>query len=374
MAAQVADAAQPRRRLGERAHGGEDGRELADLVEVGVETDQPLARADPQAVLGALDARAHLREQVAQRVAGLRGARRATPAPSPSRRSRSQRRGTARRWRGRAPRRGRARAAGRGGRATWRRRGRRCRRRRPRRARAASRRSCRCAASRARARRGGAGARPSSKRAAESSSALTNWLEAEASIVTSPPRTAPVPLTVKGRVRRPSSSISTPSASSASITPPMGRTRARGSPSNRTSPSASAATGGAKRMTLPASPQSTYAGPWSGPGVTRTSPVPSRPSMPVPSEASALPMSRLSRARSAPDTVDGPSESAARTSARLVSDFEPGTATTASTGEVACGAGHGCSSDPTNRRVVGARSHVAPARLQAGGGSRRAAA
>jgi hypothetical protein len=44
----------------------------------------------------------------------------------------------------------------------------------------------------------------------------------------------------------------------------MGRSRARGSPSNRTSRCQSAATGGMKRMTVPASPQSTSTG---APGV-----------------------------------------------------------------------------------------------------------
>ena len=39
--------------------------------------------------------------------------------------------------------------------------------------------------------------------------------------------------------------------------------------------------------------------------------------------------------------VDGPLASAARTSARLVSDFEPGTTTVAVTGTGACGAGQG---------------------------------
>ena len=56
-----------------------------------------------------------------------------------------------------------------------------------------------------------------------------------------------------------SPSIRAPSARSASSTVPIGRSRARGSPSKRTGPSASAATGGTKRMTVPASPQSTVA-------------------------------------------------------------------------------------------------------------------
>ena len=59
--------------------------------------------------------------------------------------------------------------------------------------------------------------------------------------------------------RRPSTSA--PSARSASSSGPIGRSRARGSPSNLTGPSASAATGGTNRITVPASPQSTSASP-----------------------------------------------------------------------------------------------------------------
>ena len=52
-----------------------------------------------------------------------------------------------------------------------------------------------------------------------------------------------------------------PSERSASSTVFIGRSLALGSPSNRTGPSASAAAGGTNRMTVPASPQSTSAGP-----------------------------------------------------------------------------------------------------------------
>ena len=103
-----------------------------------------------------------------------------------------------------------------------------------------------------------------------SSSALTNWLDALASIVTSPPGTPPAPSdrerqavapVVVDRRRRGS-----PARSS---TAPIGRTRARGSPSKRMSPLARPATTGRNRMTVPASPQSTCAGPFSVPGSTR---------------------------------------------------------------------------------------------------------
>ena len=70
-----------------------------------------------------------------------------------------------------------------------------------------------------------------------------------------------------GRVPRPSSFTSTPSARSASIIVRIGRRSAAGSPSNVTGPSASAATGGRKRITVPASPQSIVTPPCSSPGV-----------------------------------------------------------------------------------------------------------
>jgi hypothetical protein len=52
-------------------------------------------------------------------------------------------------------------------------------------------------------------------------------------------------------------------------------------------------------------------------------------------------ISRVSRARSGCATRDDPSASAAKMSARLVSDFEPGSATLAASGAVAAGAGQG---------------------------------
>ena len=130
--------------------------------------------------------------------------------------------------------------------------------------------------------------------------------------------------------------------------PPMGRSRARGSPSSTTGPSASAASGGTKRMTVPASPQSTCP-PWKVPGaVTARSTVPVRPSVRVtvaPSASSAPAMSVVSRERAAPRTwrVTPSVPSAARTSARLVTDFDPGTDTVPRTGPPAVGAGQGSS-------------------------------
>src|SRR5882757_1564870 len=102
-------------------------------------------------------------------------------------------------------------------------------------------------------------------------------------------------------------------------------------------PSASAATGGTNRITVPARPQSTAAGPFNEPGVTVTSP--SFSLMPTPSETSAARIRAVSRAASRPDSVEGPSAMAARMSARLLIDFEPGTVTRPSTAPCARGAG-----------------------------------
>lgn len=61
------------------------------------------------------------------------------------------------------------------------------------------------------------------KRGADSSRALTNWEEEDASISTRPPSRPPLPKTVMGSAPRLSSSIRAPRARSASITPPSGR-------------------------------------------------------------------------------------------------------------------------------------------------------
>jgi hypothetical protein len=87
-------------------------------------------------------------------------------------------------------------------------------------------------------------------------------------MVTSPPSTRPVPYTVSGSPPPSAESMRTPTERSASTSGPSGRFRAYGSPSKDTGPPASPATGGMKRMTVPASPTSTAAGPNSGLGRT----------------------------------------------------------------------------------------------------------
>src|SRR5882757_2441652 len=178
---------------------------------------------------------------------------------------------------------------------------------------------------------------PSANVAPDSSSPDTNCDEAEASISTAPPATGPSPCTRNGR---PSPSSATPMARRASSRGAMGRDRACSSPSNVTTSVPSAATGGTKRSTVPASPQSMVA-PGAGPIAPLTDSSVPGPSRTTPSVRRAPIMRSVSRLRNAPPTVELPCgvANAASTNARLVCDFEPGTATVARTGFAASGAG-----------------------------------
>ena len=132
----------------------------------------------------------------------------------------------------------------------------------------------------------------------------------------------------------------------------------RGSPSTVTGPSARAATGGRNRSTVPASPASTVTGPLSVPGATSQS-LPSTSSMPTQSAPRPAAMRSVSRALRGCTSRLGPSASAASTSARAVSDFDPGRDTTASTGAGWCGAGQ----TSLTRSVCPPAPHL-PARAQ----------
>src|SRR5699024_1676900 len=105
---------------------------------------------------------------------------------------------------------------------------------------------------------------------------------------------------------------------------------------------ASAATGGTKRMTVPARPQSMCPPVnWVG-GVIRTvaaAPSELKISTPTPRVRSASSMRFGSGPLRVLGVVAGPWASAARTSARLVMDLDPGTGTVAVTGPDAVGAG-----------------------------------
>ena len=185
--------------------------------------------------------------------------------------------------------------------------------------------------------------RPCSNLGALSSSPETNWLEALASITSSPPTTEPLPLRVNGSEPVAASSTSTPSARSEEMVVCIGRLRAAASPSKVTSPVARVAIGGTKRITVPARPQLMVAGPSSGFGETSRSPLLFW-SMRVPSERSASIISAESRECSGEVRRVWSAARALRTSSRLVSDFEPGSGTVACSGAAATGAGQsGCS-------------------------------
>ena len=182
--------------------------------------------------------------------------------------------------------------------------------------------------------------RPSVKAAPDSSSPDTNCDDAEASMATVPPGTAPRPCTANGR---PEPVMSTPSTPSASSSGAIGRARAWASPSNVTSAVLRAASGGTNRSTVPARPQSMVA---CGPGASAPPTVSSDPA-PVtsrPRVRSAPIIRSVSRLRSAPLIVEAPppwaAASPASTRVRLAWDFEPGTVTVAWTGSAARGAAH----------------------------------
>src|SRR5207248_1949358 len=80
---------------------------------------------------------------------------------------------------------------------------------------------------------------------------------------------------------------------------------------------------GTNRITVPARPTSTFAGPCNAAGRTDQSPPTS--SMPTPIARSASTINTVSRLRSGRLSREGSDAIAASTSARLVSDFEPGT-------------------------------------------------
>ena len=89
--------------------------------------------------------------------------------------------------------------------------------------------------------------------APDSSRPDTNCDDAEASMSTAPPATDPAPCTRNGN---PSPSMSTPRPRSASSNGAIGRTRACSSPSKVTAATPKPASGGTKRSTVPARPQS----------------------------------------------------------------------------------------------------------------------
>ncbi len=181
---------------------------------------------------------------------------------------------------------------------------------------------------------------PRSKSGAASSRPETSWLDADASSTTSPPVTRPVPRTVSGRPPVGAVSMLTPRERRASISGRNGRRRIDGSPSKVTWPCASPAIAGMNRITVPAWPTSTCAGPCSVPGrTTQRSSSTVETLTPIARRPPAI--ISVSRARSGRASVDGPTPMALRISARAVIDFEPGSWTVAATGSAAVGGFHG---------------------------------
>src|SRR6201999_4565065 len=179
--------------------------------------------------------------------------------------------------------------------------------------------------------------RPSVNDAPDSSRPDTNCDDAEASMSTAPPATDPAPCTRNGN---PSPAMSTPRPRSASSNGAIGRTRACSSPSKLTAATPNPASGGTKRSTVPARPQSIRASA-AGEIVPLIVSSAADPSTRRPNAPSAPIIRSVSRLRSAPLIVETPpfaAASAASTNARLVSDFEPGTVTVAHTGRCVCGA------------------------------------
>ena len=119
------------------------------------------------------------------------------------------------------------------------------------------------------------------------------------------------------------------------MTGPSGRSCERGSPSKLTKPLARAASGGKKRITVPAFPTSIEVGPKSGPGVISqlSSPFVSIvSSMPIPSDRKPCAINSVSRDRSGLRSLEGLDARALKIKARLVTDLEPGIVMVACTG------------------------------------------
>ena len=154
---------------------------------------------------------------------------------------------------------------------------------------------------------------------------------------TSPPRTLPCPCTLTGSPPVGLASIRTPSSLQRPSSGASGRSRARGSPSKVTVPSASAATGeeahdraGQAHVDVGRSGQWARAAP-------STAPRPLwRRGQPMARSPAAI--SSVSRARSGRRRVVGPTQIARGRERRAVIDLEPGTRTDACTGENAVGA------------------------------------
>ena len=334
-AADVPDPVQPGRRVGERGERHQHRGQLADVGQVGVEAVHLAGAAHGQPGRGQHALAAHRGQQLPQPVAGLRGA--ARPAGHGHLAAGHQRGGQERRRAGQV-RLDLPGAAGQPARLDHPDIGRAGRPRRPRPPAASAPSSAGAARTVPAARRAvrtmplvEPRRRPAAARTRVGWRRRRRW---------SPRRRRPARCRARSAAARRSrrESIRTPDRAqrrrSADRAGGSGRTgRRRRRPARRPAP----ATGGMNRMTVPASPTSTLAGPASGRGRTTqrsSSAVDTWP--PIARRPAAI--SSVSRARSGYRMVDGPSEIADSTSARAVIDFDPGRRTVACTGTVAVGA------------------------------------
>jgi hypothetical protein len=173
-------------------------------------------------------------------------------------------------------------------------------------------------------------ASPCGQSGAGISSAETNCEETAASTRAAPPRTPPSPISIStgGHPLSRSARTETPSATSASSSGPIGRSRIRWLPSSRKRPRPSVRKPSRKRIAVPAPPASN--------SPPRAGIAPPRPSTTIraaasstasskPSVPSAAAIRRVSSFRPAPEMVERPFAIAASNSARLVMLLEPGT-------------------------------------------------
>jgi hypothetical protein len=158
------------------------------------------------------------------------------------------------------------------------------------------------------------------------------WLDTSPGIETAPASGGPC--TVTGRCPQLSPGVTrTPSWTSASWSGANARRRSAGKPSIVTGPLPSAASAVRNREVVPASAAWTSISP-----IPRGSPIPVNRTR-VPAASTTAPIAVRPASMAAVSSPSGtfasslvPGASAAHTSARLAIDFEPGTATTASTG------------------------------------------
>ena len=224
---------------------------------------------------------------------------------------------------------------------------------------AASPRSCRCAAATARPCRHVEDQVPGRTGPRRAAAPTTNWLEAEASTVITPPGRSARPVSVNGSVF---ASAGTPAPQS-----PQGVQQHVHRPPVRLLVGVEGHLARRQRGDRGHEPhhgpgQAAVDGAAGGEGAAAARPATRRPSSVIltPRARRASRISRVSRASSPYRIVEGPLARAARISARLVSDLEPGTDTVARIGAWARGAGQGVVAVTVTARVYAVSSSWPP--------------